>query len=155
MAGAQALKKKPLTERRRRLAEGLAAGKTGPQAAEDAGYTGVRAAEGVTAAEAKRDERVQEIIAKGQAEFRRLVEAGRCTILATFFPDEYEPPRGSHGRKRKAPLTLKAAAHLAMRPEILRAAGFQKEQVEHTGPDGGPVQSQVSFYIPENGRSRP
>lgn len=146
-------KRPPLRGRRARLAEALGAGLPGPKAAAVAGYTSARAAEGVTAAEAKRDERVQDVIAEGQAKFRRAVAAACDTVLASFYPDEVEVPRGARNRKRKSPLTLKQATHQALKPAFLRAAGYAK--IEVSGPGGGPIDAKVSFYIPDNGRGRP
>lgn len=33
-----------------------------------------------------------------------------------------------------------------------RLDGRPVEQLEHSGPDGGPIQTQVTVYLPDNGR---
>jgi hypothetical protein len=148
---------KPLRGRQLKVAEIVAAHPELPntEVARQAGYTSKRALEqGVTVAEAKRDVRVQKIIATSQADFRRAVGAALQILLATLLPRDFTVPLGAKGRKRESPYTLKEAAQQALSAPILKAAGLAKDEIEHSGPGGSPIEARVSFYMPENGRRK-
>lgn len=107
----------PGSERRRRLADLLATGVPGPQAAHLAGYTGARARTGVTAAEAKRDPWVQDRIARGREAWANACYEGLAQIQASL--GMLKLPRG-----KKPALSPKEATHLACSRHVLQVAGL-------------------------------
>jgi phage terminase small subunit len=124
--------------RKRAFAEHVAAGKNGTEAARLAGFSGTDASLGATASRLLKTDKVRELIdqAVTKASTKRILTATERRELLTSFAEASEVPVDIRDR-------------IAAVKELNAMDGLHVKRLEHSGPDGKPINT-VLAAIPED-----